>query len=130
MAGFSSVKLSADFVAQARSEARHVQRSVGGQIEYWARLGRAAESAMSYQKVRQALSSGVAFDDLSASEKDTLIDFLVANAGAPTPEEEAFFAERREKGLGVGMVGDKLMRALPGGRMEEIKLDKEGGSSR
>ncbi|MDB5546063.1 MAG: hypothetical protein JWO64_3212, partial [Hyphomicrobiales bacterium] len=29
-----------------------------------------------------------------------------------------------EKGLGVGMVDGKLMRALPGGRMEEIVLDK------
>lgn len=121
MSNFASVKLSSAFVEQARTEARHLQRSVAGQIEHWARLGRAAETALSYEKVRQALSSGIAFDDLSGAEKDVMLDYLVANAGVPTPESEAFFAERREKGLGVGMVDGKLMRALPGGRMEEIK---------
>jgi hypothetical protein len=129
MSGFASVKLSAEFVDQARVEAKQLQRSVAGQIEHWARLGRAAESALSYQKVRQALSSGIAFDDLSGPEKDVLLDYVITNAGVPTPEEEAFFAERREKGLGVGMVDGKLMRALPGGKMEEIQMDKKGDGS-
>jgi hypothetical protein len=124
MAGFSSVKLSAEFVDEARSEARQLHRSVAGQIEYWARLGRAAEAVMPIAKVREALASGTAFDDLSAAAQDTLLYDLAANAGVPTPEELAFFADRREKGLGVGMVDGKLMRALPGGRMEEIVLDK------
>jgi hypothetical protein len=125
MAGFSSVKLSAEFVDEARSEARQLHRSVAGQIEYWARLGRAAEAVMPIAKVREALASGVAFDDLSAAAQDTLLYDLAANAGVPTPESEAFFAERREKGLGVGMVDGKLMRALPGGKMEEIKLSRK-----
>lgn len=125
MVGFSSVKLSAEFVDEARSEARQLHRSVAGQIEYWARLGRAAEAVMPIAKVREALASGVAFDDLSAAAQDTLLYDLAANAGVPTPESEAFFAERREKGLGVGMVDGKLMRALPGGKMEEIKLSRK-----
>jgi hypothetical protein len=125
MAGFSSVKLTADFVDEARSEARQLHRSVAGQIEYWARLGRAAEAVMPIAKVREALASGVKFDDLSAEAKDTLLYDLAANAGVPTPESEAFFAERREKGLGAGMVDGKLMRALPGGKMEEIKLSRK-----
>ncbi|MDB5644091.1 MAG: hypothetical protein JWN07_3408 [Hyphomicrobiales bacterium] len=125
MAGFSSVKLSADFVDEARSEARQLHRSVAGQIEYWARLGRAAEAVMPIAKVREALSSGVAFDDLSAEAKDTLLYDLATNAGVPTPESEAFFAERREKGLGVGMANGKLVRALPGGKMEEITLSRK-----
>src|SRR3954447_2651333 len=129
MASFASVKLSAEFVDEARSEARTLHRSVAGQIEYWARLGRAAEAVMPIAKVREALASGVAFDDLSAAAQDTLLYDLAANAGVPTPESEAFFAERREKGLGVGMVDGKLMRALPGGKMEEIQMDKKGDGS-
>ncbi len=72
----------------------------------------------------------ILFDELSVEAQEKLLDDLVANAGVPTPECLAFFAERREKGLGVGMVDGKLMRALSGGRMEEIVLDKtrQGGS--
>jgi len=125
MSGFSSVKLSADFVEEARSEARQLHRSVAGQIEYWARLGRAAEAVMPIAKVREALASGIALDDLPAAAQDTLLYDLAANAGVPTPESEAFFADRRERGLGVGMVDGKLMRALPGGKLEEIKPSRK-----
>ena len=39
---FSSVKLPASLVDQARSAAEAQRRSVAGQIEYWAMVGRAA----------------------------------------------------------------------------------------
>jgi hypothetical protein len=42
---FASVKLPAGLVSQAREAATPMRRSVAGQIEYWATLGRIAELA-------------------------------------------------------------------------------------
>ena len=42
---FASVKLPAGLVTQAREAATPMRRSVAGQIEYWATLGRIAELA-------------------------------------------------------------------------------------
>lgn len=42
---FASVKLPASLVNQAREAAAPMRRSVAGQIEYWATLGRIAESS-------------------------------------------------------------------------------------
>jgi len=42
---FSSVKLPLSLVAKARDAAQPMRRSVAGQIEYWATLGRALEHA-------------------------------------------------------------------------------------
>ena len=41
--GFSSVKLPAALVDEARQSAKSMRRSVASQIEYWATLGRALE---------------------------------------------------------------------------------------
>jgi ParD-like antitoxin of type II bacterial toxin-antitoxin system len=41
---FASVKLPAGLVTQAREAATPMRRSVAGQIEYWATLGRIAEA--------------------------------------------------------------------------------------
>jgi len=38
-----SVKLSDDIVAQAKTMSRALNRSVAGQIEYWAKIGKIAE---------------------------------------------------------------------------------------
>jgi hypothetical protein len=42
--GFSSVKLPAALVQQAREAAQPLRRSVAGQVEYWATLGRIADA--------------------------------------------------------------------------------------
>lgn len=54
--GFASVKLPAALVEQARDAARPMRRSVAGQIEYWATLGRVAEhTGLSVQEARTAI---------------------------------------------------------------------------
>lgn len=54
--GFSSVKLPASLVQQARDAAQPLRRSVAGQIEYWATLGRAAENTgLTVQEVQSAI---------------------------------------------------------------------------
>ena len=53
---FSSVKLPASLVQQARSAAQPLRRSVAGQIEYWATLGRVVEhSGLTAQEARSAI---------------------------------------------------------------------------
>lgn len=53
---FSSVKLPAALVQQAREAAQPLRRSVAGQIEYWARLGRLVEhSGLTVQEAQAAI---------------------------------------------------------------------------
>ena len=54
--GFSSVKLPAALVQQAREAARPLRRSVAGQVEYWATLGRIVEhSGLTAQEAQAAI---------------------------------------------------------------------------
>jgi len=55
-AGFSSVKLPAALVQQAREAAQPLRRSVAGQVEYWATLGRIVEhSGLTAQEAQAAI---------------------------------------------------------------------------
>lgn len=45
MSRHTSLKVSTDLVDQARAHAGVFQRSVGGQVEYWAKIGKAIESS-------------------------------------------------------------------------------------
>ena len=54
---FASVKLPAALVQQAREAAVPQRRSVAGQIEYWATLGRIAdETGLTVQEAREAIA--------------------------------------------------------------------------
>ena len=54
--GFSSVKLPAALVQQAREAAQPLRRSVAGQVEYWATLGRIVEhSGLTAQEAQAAI---------------------------------------------------------------------------
>ena len=78
--GFASVKLPAGLVSQAREAAVPMRRSVASQIEYWATLGRIAESSgLTVSEAREALamdevrqSEAASADPLDAIEADFL----------------------------------------------------------
>jgi len=54
--GFSSVKLPSTLVQQAREAAQPLRRSVAGQVEYWATLGRIVEhSGLTAQEAQAAI---------------------------------------------------------------------------
>lgn len=56
--GFSSVKLPAALVQQAREAAQPMRRSVAGQIEYWATLGRVVEhTGLTVQEAQAAIEN-------------------------------------------------------------------------
>ena len=64
--GFSSVKLPADLVRQAKEAAGPLRRSTAGQIEYWAMLGRVVEhSGLSVQEARVAIEGYESLQDTS-----------------------------------------------------------------
>ena len=71
---FASVKLNRAFVGEARREAELLHRSVGGQIEHWARLGRAIENAQGFsiERVRQTLQGDLKLEALSLAEQEAV----------------------------------------------------------
>lgn len=57
-AAFASVKLPSSLVAQAREAAQPMRRSVAGQVEYWATLGRVVEhSGLTAQEAQTAIAN-------------------------------------------------------------------------
>ena len=57
-AGFASVKLHTALVDQAREAAQPMRRSVAGQVEYWATLGRIVEhSGLTAQEAQTAIAN-------------------------------------------------------------------------
>jgi uncharacterized protein YllA (UPF0747 family) len=84
---FSSVKLNAPLVNQARAAALTFRRSTAGQIEYWAMLGKAVEE------------SGITMREVQAVMEPTIEE---ANAAAPTQAQSLisqFVAFDRSGGL-------------------------------
>ena len=66
-----AVKVSSDLVMAAEQEARVWSRSMAGQIEHWARLGRAIEAQpdVDLGRIRAALTGTLAFDALNVNER-------------------------------------------------------------
>jgi hypothetical protein len=70
---FSSVKLPAALVQQAREAAQPQRRSVAGQIEYWATLGRIAdETGLTVREAREAIAQYDLRNHPSAAQDESL----------------------------------------------------------
>jgi hypothetical protein len=102
---FSTVKLNAELIDAARREADLFNRSLGGQIEHWARLGWAMENAagVSLDRVREALAGELRLETLSRSEQEQFFDLLGDRFLNPP---EAVRAAYRTLGDAPGAVGD------------------------
>ena len=84
---FSSVKLPAALVQQAKQAAQPLRRSVAGQIEYWATLGRVVEhSGLTVQEAQTAIEGYeaaarkvfLASKTQQTAQADALIDRFMA----------------------------------------------------
>lgn len=77
---FASVKLSTALVQQAREAAQPLRRSVAGQIEYGATLGRVAEhSGLTVQEARTAIEGyEVAARPVQVNQADDLLAQFMA----------------------------------------------------
>ena len=70
---FASVKLPAALVQQARAAAQPQRRSVAGQIEYWATLGRIAdETGLTVQEACEAINQYDARQRAQSPQGDSL----------------------------------------------------------
>lgn len=84
--GFASVKLPTALVNQAREAAQPMRRSVAGQVEYWATLGRIVEhSGLTAQEAQTAIANyetaarrARPSTSTSTSEPDNQADALLA----------------------------------------------------
>ena len=102
---FASVKLKADLVDEARKEAETFNRSVGGQIEHWARLGRALESTpgMPVERVRETLEGRVKLENLSFVEQEAFLDRLHEELKNPSEDVIAAYAALGDLPGAVGL---------------------------
>ena len=100
-----TVKLNDDIVDFARQEAVLQDRSLGAQISHWVRIGRAVETSgkLDHAKISAVLAGEMQTRELTPEEKSVWLDRFTDLMGEPGPEEEAFFADRRRRGLGVGL---------------------------
>ncbi|MFC0205334.1 ParD-like family protein [Novosphingobium soli] len=100
-----SIKLSDDIMRIVRRESELQSRSIAGQIAHWVRIGRAIEKSGNFDHARitAALAGEIETTALTDEEKDVWLDSFVEQMSRPGPGEEAFYARRRQLGLGVGL---------------------------
>jgi hypothetical protein len=100
-----SIKLGDDIMKIVRRESELQSRSIAGQIAHWVRIGRAIEKSGNFDHARitAALAGNIETTDLTEEEKDVWLDSFVEKMGQPSPDDNAFFARRRQLGLGVGL---------------------------
>ncbi len=98
-ANFASVKLPAALVQQARDAAQPLRRSVAGQIEYWATLGRVAEhTGLTAQEARTAIEGYEGYEVAArtvlqaSSARTAQVDALIASFIAV--EDDGSLAQR------------------------------------
>ena len=100
-----SIKLGDEIMKIVRRESELQSRSLAGQIAHWVRIGRAIEKSGNFDHARisAALAGDIETTELTDEEKDVWLDSFVEKMGQPETDEEAFFARRRQLGLGVGL---------------------------
>jgi len=115
--GQQSIKISDNEMVYLREEAKLSSRSIAGQVEHWLRIGRAIEksSVFNYQQIRDALSGLTSPDELNAEEQSVFFEEFSDSMWDVTPEQEDYYAERRQSGKGVGLdENDNLIYQKPG----------------
>ncbi len=108
---FASVKLTSALVAQAREAAQPMRRSVAGQVEYWATLGRIVEhSGLTAQEAQTAIANYEAAAHRTRTEAtkapsqaDTLLSqFMASEAdGSLAQRVREVVAQNRSKSTGA-----------------------------
>ncbi|MGB7758070.1 MAG: hypothetical protein WBL23_18615 [Salinisphaera sp.] len=108
----TSIRVSDDLSKASRAEARLMHRSQAGQIEYWARIGRAIEHSgqFDYQHIARALKAEIPVDELSAYEKpvfDAMHDEAMRHASSQEQNaHERRLEQLRQAGIDTEALGD------------------------
>lgn len=100
-----AVKISDDDMKAVRDAAQLHNRSLSGQAEYWLRLGRAVEHDPRFGivQIEEALRGMRPVGSLHEAQQDAFFARFAEETLTPSAAEEAFWAERRKLGLGVGL---------------------------
>jgi len=114
--GFASVKLPTALVEQAREAAQPLRRSVAGQVEYWATLGRIVEhSGLTAQEAQTAIAGYEAAARRTrpgARQAATQADALLAQFMAV--ENDASLAQRVREVVASNRL--KVVKAVKAGK--------------
>jgi hypothetical protein len=116
----ASVKLSTEFLDDARREAEAFKRSVAAQVEHWARIGRAVENTpgVTAHRVRDALSGRAKFEHLTTVEQTAFLEELGGEWDADTEAAYAALGEQ-EGAVGRDETG-RLVRREADGRLRPL----------
>ena len=95
----ASVKLSTDFLNDARREADAFNRSLAAQVEHWARIGRLAETApgIGVAEVQRLLEGTFRVEDLAPSVRAAFWEHMSAACKSPDEEADASYAELEDR---------------------------------
>lgn len=115
------VKLSDDLVRAARAEAKAADRSITAQIEHWAKLGRAAQKALSQADALALQGSVAALDQLQSGLVPSTLQRLrgVLNKVAQSSDRSTVLAE-----LQAG--GEPLFEAHPTELDRVVRVSADG----
>lgn len=89
-----------------------MHRSQAGQVEYWARIGRAIEHSghFDYNRIARVLQGGLSVDELSAYEKpvfDAIHDDMMQSSSAAEEQAHKYRLNTlREAGIDPSDLGD------------------------
>lgn len=118
-----AIKISEEFVQIARVESEIMYRSLGAQVEYWARLGREVESrrGLGAAGVRELMRGRGSVQGLAAAEEGLYLDALTERLELLDGSDTRVLAELREGGASVASTNEdgKLVieeRRPPGNR--------------
>ncbi len=128
-----AVKVSSDLVMAAEQEARVWSRSMAGQIEHWARLGRALEAQpdVDLARIRAVLTGTLAFDTLNVNERPMALAALegqILAADGDRGLQKELLAQGRSYSA---FVGGRVVVVAPGAsRKEAPEVTGKGRLSR
>lgn len=99
-----TVRLNTEFLQEASRVAQVSARSLGGQVEYWARLGRALEAspAFSVAHVNAVLNGTMKIEELNALERAAFLEKLPDAFLEPSADLKAAYATlSKDSGTGT-----------------------------
>jgi len=100
----ASVKLSTDLLNVARREAETFNRSLGAQVEHWARIGRLAETApgIGAAEVQRLLDGTFRVEDLPPTTRAAFWEHMRDAFMSPDDEAQAYYAQLASREGAVG----------------------------
>lgn len=124
------VKLSGPLVREARQSAKRFHRSLTGQIEHWAALGKAIESRLTGEALGELLGDETAMSIgkvSEAAERQRVADILVQFVAQPEANNTDWLADIRRSGVPLYGTrtesGDEIVEMDPSGGTRPVAVE-------